>query len=92
MQFVFDNTHLLSSDSLTRIHFEPFFTNHLYRIFMHQAVLAGVVLSSFSHAQLHELPESYNYPLHLHGDYPLEFRPRKLDPIQDLTGLLPMHR
>jgi hypothetical protein len=61
--------------------FSPFFAKQLYRIFMHQAVLAGVVLSSFSHAQLHELPESYNYPLHLHGDYPLEFRPMKLNDL-----------
>jgi hypothetical protein len=57
--------------------FRPFFANPLYRVFMHQAVLAGVVLSSFSPAQLYELPESYNYPLHLHADYPTEFRPTK---------------
>jgi hypothetical protein len=61
--------------------FSPFFANQAYRIFMHQAVLAGVILSSFSHAQLHELPESYNYPLHLHGDYPPEFRPMKLNDL-----------
>jgi hypothetical protein len=30
--------------------FKPFFANPLYRVFMHQAVLAGVVLSSFSPA------------------------------------------
>ena len=48
---------------------------------MHQAVLAGVVLSSFSAAQLHELPESYNYPLHLHEEYPPEFRPTKLNEL-----------
>jgi hypothetical protein len=61
--------------------FRPFFVNPLYRVFMHQAVLAGSVLSSFSPAQLHELPESYNYPLHLHADYPPEFRPTKLDDL-----------
>jgi hypothetical protein len=61
--------------------FKRFFANPLYRVFMHQAVLAGVVLSSFSHAQLYELPESYNYPLHLHADYPPEFRPAKLDEL-----------
>jgi hypothetical protein len=59
----------------------PFFANPLYRVFMHQAVLAGVVLSSFSPAQLYELPESYNYPLHLHADYPPEFRPTKLNDL-----------
>jgi hypothetical protein len=61
--------------------FRPFLANPLYRIFMHQAVLAGVVLSSFSPAQLHELPESYNYPLHLHTEYPPEFRPKKLNEL-----------
>jgi hypothetical protein len=61
--------------------FRPFFANPLYRIFMHQAVLAGVVLSRFSLAQLHELPESYNYPLHLHTEYPPEFRPKKLNEL-----------
>jgi hypothetical protein len=59
--------------------FRPFFANPLYRIFMHQAVLAGVVLSSLSPDQLYELPESYNYPLHLRADYPPEFRPTKLN-------------
>jgi hypothetical protein len=61
--------------------FKPFFANPLCKIFMHQAVLAGVVLSSLSPAQLHELPESYNYPLHLHGEYPPEFRPAKLNDL-----------
>lgn len=61
--------------------FRPFFANPSYRVFMHQAVLAGAVLSSFSPAQLYELPESYNYPLHLHADYPPEFRPTKLSDL-----------
>jgi hypothetical protein len=61
--------------------FRPFFADLVYRIFMHQAVLAGAVLSSFSPAQLYELPESYNYPLHLHADYPAEFRPAKLNDL-----------
>jgi hypothetical protein len=73
------------SESFRRLYrhpdFKPFFANPSYRIFMHQAVLAGVVLSSFSPAQLHELPESYNYPLHLHAEYPPEFRPTKLNEL-----------
>jgi len=59
--------------------FRPFFPDPLYRVFMHQAVLAAVVLSSFSAGELYELPESYNYPIHLHADYPPEFRPTKLN-------------
>ena len=58
--------------------FKPFFADPPYKVFMHQAVLAGVVLSSLPQAQLYELPESYNYPLHLHTDYASEFRPTKL--------------
>jgi hypothetical protein len=61
--------------------FRPFFADPLYRVFMHQAVLAGAALSSFSLGQLYELPESYNYPVHLHADYPPEFRPAKLNEL-----------
>jgi hypothetical protein len=61
--------------------FIPFLASSSYRVFMHQAVLAGVVLSSFSPEQLHELPESYNYPLHLHTEYPCEFRPIRLNDL-----------
>ena len=59
----------------------PFLARSSYRVFMHQAVLAGVVLSSFAAEQLHELPESYNYPLHLHAEYPCEFRPTRLNDL-----------
>jgi hypothetical protein len=36
-----------------------------YRIFVHQAVLSGVILSTFSTDEIQELPPVYNYPLHL---------------------------
>jgi hypothetical protein len=61
--------------------FRPFFANPSYRVFMHQVVLAGVVLSSFCPGQLYELPESYDYPFHLHTDYPHELRPTKLNDL-----------
>jgi hypothetical protein len=61
--------------------FVPFFANQVYRVFMHQAVLAGVVLHSLLPAQLHELPESYNYPLHLHANYPPDFHITKLSDL-----------
>lgn len=32
---------------------------------MHQAVLAGTILNLFSPGELVELPDGYNYPLHL---------------------------
>jgi hypothetical protein len=37
-----------------------------YGIFMHQAVLAGVVLSHLEFEEMLELPETYNYPIHLY--------------------------
>jgi len=62
--------------------FQPFFKNDvLYMIFMHQMVLAGVVLSTFEQQELLELPESVNYPLHLHQDYPIEYRPQVLNSL-----------
>ncbi|MBN2045649.1 MAG: hypothetical protein JW757_11555 [Anaerolineales bacterium] len=52
--------------------FTPFYQNQRYAIFMHQAVLAGVILHQLSPGQTISLPESYNYPLHMHADYPPE--------------------
>ena len=62
--------------------FEPFYRKDVrYKIFMHQAVLAGVVLNMFKKEELQELPESINYPLHLHSEYPPEHRPRTLNEL-----------
>jgi hypothetical protein len=62
--------------------FTPFYSNQLYAIFMHQAVLSGVILQHLSPAQLIALPESYNYPLHMHTDYPEE---GKVSQLSDLV-------
>ena len=63
--------------------FQPFFKNDvLYIVFMHQAVLSGVVLRIFNKEELLELPESINYPLNLHSDCRPEHQPRLLN---DLT-------
>jgi len=62
--------------------FEPFYQKDVrYKVFMHQAVLAGVVLNMFKREELQELPEAMNYPLHLHGEYPHEHRPRTLSEL-----------
>jgi len=62
--------------------FEPFYEKDVrYKIFMHQAVLAGVVLNMFKREELQELPESINYPLHLHSEYPPEYRPKALNDL-----------
>jgi len=60
--------------------FRPFFKEDvLYMVFMHQTVLSGVVLSMFKRRELLELPETVNYPLHLHQEYPIEYQPQALN-------------
>ena len=62
--------------------FTPFYTDRKYAIFMHQAVLSGVILNQYTPDQMAALPESYNYPLHMHQDYPAAGRVQQ---IGDLT-------
>lgn len=63
-------------------HYEDFYTeNILYKIFFHQAVLAGTILSSIQPADLQELPYLVNYPLHMHGDYPKDRKPKFLNEV-----------
>jgi len=49
--------------------FQEFYRNdERYAIFVHQAILAGVVLATLTAGQIQELPPEYNYPLHLYAD------------------------
>jgi hypothetical protein len=52
-----------------------------YRIFVHQAVLSGVILSELGNRELVEMPASYNYPLHLHGEDATVGRPAAMDEL-----------
>lgn len=62
--------------------FLPFYEqDKRYEIFMHQAVLAGVVLSNYERSQLRELPRGYNYPLDLHNIDHTAFRPGSMDEV-----------
>lgn len=61
--------------------FIPFFKQRKYAIFMHQAILAGVVMKKYIPSQLESLPESYNYPLHMHKDYPEPGRVKSLNQL-----------
>ncbi|MFX0207842.1 MAG: hypothetical protein ACFFDT_17775 [Candidatus Hodarchaeota archaeon] len=62
--------------------FEQFYEkNRLYSIFIHQAVLAGVILSTLQKEELQELPFSYNYPLHLYEESPGEYRPQSINDL-----------
>ncbi|MHA1976470.1 MAG: hypothetical protein ACW98I_06215 [Candidatus Hodarchaeales archaeon] len=55
--------------------------NYLYKIFIHQVVLAGVILSSVDKEELMELPFNYNYPLHLYSESEEEFRPKDFNKL-----------
>lgn len=63
--------------------FETLYTdNILTKIFIHQAVLAGVALSALDRDDLIELPPVVNYPLHMHDEYPDPFRPTYIDELE----------
>jgi hypothetical protein len=48
--------------------FQAFYReSELYEIFMHQAVLAGSILSLLNPTELQLFPNEVNYPLHLHS-------------------------
>jgi hypothetical protein len=42
----------------------------LYQIFVHQTILAAVMLAEFEPGEMIELPRTFNYPLHLYADDP----------------------
>jgi hypothetical protein len=63
--------------------FEKFYKqDEMYAIFMHQAILSGIILAMFRSDEMIELPPTYNYPLHLWNHDVTESRPRRLS---DLT-------
>jgi len=60
-QASFDRQYLLPE-------YEAFYgQNELYKIFMHQAVLAGSLLSLLNADEFQAFPAGINYPLHLHS-------------------------
>ncbi|MHA2338697.1 MAG: hypothetical protein ACXACX_15420 [Candidatus Hodarchaeales archaeon] len=52
-----------------------------YRVFMHQAILSCVILSSTNQDDLYQLPFTYNYPLHLYAESNEEFRPGSIEDL-----------
>ena len=73
-------------DKFLEMYFQPRYqdfyrSNRLYRIFIHQAVLAGCILSTFKQADILELPYLVNYPLHMHTQYPIDRRPRFINEL-----------
>jgi hypothetical protein len=55
-----------------------------YVIFVHQAILSGVILESFPEQRLQELPYDYNYPEHLYQEDVSTNRPTLLDELVTL--------
>lgn len=55
--------------------------DHRYSIFMHQAVLTGVVLRQLELQEMLELPRTYNYPMHLYDHDHTLHRPPTLDEL-----------
>ena len=54
---------------------------YLYKIFIHQAVLAGCAMTTFQPSEILELPYQVNYPLHMHTQYPPHLRPSTLNEL-----------
>ncbi len=52
-----------------------------YAIFIHQAILSGVILSMLTTEEMQELPQTYNYPLHLHAEDNTGARPSSLEEL-----------
>ncbi|MFB0558859.1 MAG: hypothetical protein ACETVY_07070 [Candidatus Bathyarchaeia archaeon] len=52
-----------------------------YAIFIHQAILSGIILSTLAYDEIQELPKEYNYPLHLHGEDVTDYRPNYMEEL-----------
>jgi hypothetical protein len=73
-------------ESFNRVYDDPSFEtlyeqNTLYKIFIHQAVVTGVILSQLRKEELLELPFTYNYPLHLYHEAPEDLRPEHVNDL-----------
>lgn len=73
-------------DWFKKLHRDPCFEEYYkkderYTIFIHQAVLTGVILSNVERHNLQELPFTYNYPLHLYDESPRDVRPQHVNDL-----------
>jgi len=57
---------------------EQYRRDERYKIFLHQALLSGLILSSLGREELIELPPTYNYPIHLYDEDATGRRPGSL--------------
>jgi len=73
-------------DTYLRVYWEPplqelYRQDGRYRVFVHQAMLSGVILATLETDEIQELPPVYNYPIHLHGEDVTDQRPSKLEEL-----------
>jgi hypothetical protein len=73
-------------DTFHKIYLKPEFDhfyqqNQLYKIFVHQAVLAGVVMKLVKREEIFELPWRVNYPFHMHDKYPAARKPAAMNDL-----------
>jgi hypothetical protein len=62
--------------------YEPFYRqSELYRTFIHQSILAGIIINRLDQPEILELPFTYNYPLHLQQSFPVERRARVINTL-----------
>lgn len=52
-----------------------------YTIFAHQAILSGIILQLFSQQEMRELPDNYNYPIHLYEEDISGHRPSRIEEL-----------
>jgi len=72
--------------------FAPSLTERLYRIFFHQAVLAGTVLNLVGPSEMVLLPPSASYPLHMHDQQPVASRATSVEQLTTLRHEGVFHR
>jgi hypothetical protein len=62
--------------------FRGFFADdQRHALFLHQALLTGIILAHCDESDTHLLSPAYNYPLHLHDEVPPNDRPHTLDDL-----------
>ncbi|MFW9967734.1 MAG: hypothetical protein ACFFEA_11335 [Candidatus Thorarchaeota archaeon] len=71
-------------DMFLEVYQEPVFVKSYqedsrYAIFVHQALLSGVILSRMTNDEIEELPANYNYPLNLYLEDFTDNRPDSLE-------------
>ncbi|MFX1502260.1 MAG: flavin reductase family protein [Promethearchaeota archaeon] len=55
--------------------------DYIYAIFIHQAILSGVILSTMERDEIYELPFDYNYPLNLYYNCPFIYRAKYVNKL-----------